>query len=212
MAKLPKVVLVTGATGALGQVVCERFRQAGCEVIGLDRRDANLAEAASIRKFLQSTPSKIDTWIHCAGGFRFAKTDEFKDEDLEFLLGSNLQSSFFLARELLPQMKLANFGRIVFVSAKASLQPGAGMGLYSASKAGVNALISALAQEVKTFDINVNAVLPTTIDTPANRKDMPAADFTAWVPREELAEIIFSLTQPWGRSIHGALIPVSGRV
>ena len=87
------------------------------------------------------------------------------------------------------------------VSAKATLQPGAGMGLYTASKAGLNALTASLAEEVKGQDITVNSVLPTIIDTPANRRDMPDANFTSWVRHEALAEIIFGLTQSWGSPI-----------
>jgi NAD(P)-dependent dehydrogenase (short-subunit alcohol dehydrogenase family) len=86
------------------------------------------------------------------------------------------------------------------------------MSVYSATKAALNALTASLAEETKSYDINVNAVLPSIIDTPANRKDMPKADISKWVTPEALAEIIFSLTQPWGKPIHGALIPVAGRV
>ena len=109
-------------------------------------------------------------------------------------------------------MKKKNFGRMVFISARSTFQPGAGVGAYSASKSGLNMLVSSLAEEVKEFNINVNAILPTVIDTPSNRSGMPKADFSKWVKPEQLAEIIFSLTSTWGDPVHGALIPVSGRV
>jgi NAD(P)-dependent dehydrogenase (short-subunit alcohol dehydrogenase family) len=115
-------------------------------------------------------------------------------------------------RELLPPMKKRGFGRIVLVSARATLNPPAGMSAYAASKAGLNALVSSVAEELKDFDININAVMPSMIDTLANRRDMPKADFKKWVSPDALAEIIFSLTQPWGKPIHGALIPVAGRL
>lgn len=86
------------------------------------------------------------------------------------------------------------------------------MAAYAASKAGLNILTAALAEEVRPFDITVNSVLPTVIDTPTNRKEMPNGDFSKWVSPAQLADIIFSLTAPWGKPIHGALIPVSGRV
>ncbi len=199
MARIPESVLVTGATGALGSVVAERFSKAGCRVFRASHETA-------------PTQFDFDAWIHCAGGFRFLKTDEAKTDDLGFLIDVNLRSALTLAREVLPGMKKRNFGRIVFVSARASLNPTAGMGPYAATKAGLNALASAMADEVRSFDINVNAVLPTILDTPMNRKEMSQADFSAWVPIPDLAEIIFSLTQPWGKAIHGALIPVSGRL
>lgn len=223
----PKSVFVTGAQGALGKHVVSRFLEAGCKVWGADLRiqdptlfsknsagsmqwlEMDASSSASVRSNL---PQDVEAWIHCAGGFRFAKTDEVSDEDLDFLINANLRSAFLIAREILPGMKRRGFGRIVFVGARATLAAGAGMGPYSASKAGLNMLVSSLAEEVKPYDINVNAVLPSIIDTPANRKDMPDSDFAKWVAPEELAEILFSLTQPLSRSIHGALIPVSGRV
>jgi NAD(P)-dependent dehydrogenase (short-subunit alcohol dehydrogenase family) len=150
--------------------------------------------------------------VHCAGGFRYAPIDQLEDKDLQFLIDANLRSSFYLVRALLPEMKKKNFGRLVLISSKSTLQAPAGLSAYAASKVGLNALVSAVAEEVKSFDININAVMPTVIDTPANRRDMPKADFSSWVSPAQLAEIIFSLTQPWGKPIHGALIPVAGRV
>lgn len=217
-------ILVTGAEGALGSQVARLCAEAGHAVHGtcLKPGMANPELHAGIHwiaidvtdpdEVREKIPAEIDVLLHCAGGFRYAPVDEVGDGDLDFLLNTNLKSSFLLARQVIPGMKKRNRGRIVFVSAKATLQPGAGMGPYSASKAGINALTLSLAEEVKGFDITVNAVLPSIIDTPANRKDMPKADFSKWVPAPELAEIIYSLTQPFGKSIHGALIPVAGRV
>lgn len=216
-----QVVVVTGARGALGFFVVQRFIEAGCRVIGIDQgskrapqegvewMDVDLTDA---RQVSERFPREADIVIHCAGGFRWTKVDGFKDEDLDFLLNTNLKSAFLVARAALSFMKKKNFGRLVFVGAKATLNPSIGMGLYTASKAGLNALTQSLAEEVKDFDINVNAVLPSIIDTPANRRDMPDADFSKWVSPKDLAEIIFNLTQPFGNTLNGALIPVSGRV
>lgn len=222
-----KSVLVTGAQGALGQVVVRRFLGAGCEVSGTDVeiRDPNLmkgefggrvrwiaadlADPGAVSKLI---PADFDAWVHCAGGFRWARIEDLTDGDLDFLLKANFKSSFHLARHLVPSMKKRGFGRIVLVSARATLQGAAGMSAYSASKAAINLLTECLAEEVKGQDITVNAVLPSIIDTPANRKDMPKADPSAWVSPAQLAEILFSLTQPWGTPVNGALIPVSGRV
>jgi len=222
-----KSVLITGAAGALGSVTASRFLQAGCKVLAVDHpgktRDLpgaqwigmDITNPSSVREqILKASQSfgPIDGLVHCAGGFRFSRLDQLSDADLDFLINVNLKSSFYLVRELLPQMKKQNFGRMVFVSARATLQAGNGMGAYAASKAGINMLVSSLAEEVRAHDICVNAVMPTIIDTPANRADMPAADYSKWVKADDLAEVIFSLTQSLGNPIHGALIPVSGRL
>lgn len=224
--KIPRSVVVTGAQGALGVHVVNRYLKEGCDVIGISRSSqrpsfetknsgtlrwisVDVSDSSEVK---EKFPSDVDVLIHCAGGFRFVATDQFTDDDLDFLMNTNLKSALLLTRQVLPRMKERNFGRIVFVGAKATLSPTAGMGLYTASKAGLNALTASLADEVRHFDINVNTILPSIIDTPANRNDMPHADFSTWVSPSDLAEIIFSFTQPWGKSINGALIPVGGRV
>ena len=187
--QLPKTIFVTGAEGALGSAVVTKFLQAGCTVIGSYQRQPgadrpglrwlqlDLSDAKAVRA-ANSELSKVDAWIHCAGGFRWAKADEVTDSDIEFLIAANLKSALLLSREILPGMKERGFGRIVFVSTRATIQPpGVGMTAYAATKAGLNQLVLGLADEVRALDINVNAVLPTVIDTPANRKDMPKSDF-----------------------------------
>lgn len=219
-----KTVLVTGATGALGSVVVATLAGAGWKVIGtyfaepkapksepgVEWLKMDVTNSHSVHDSLRG--HEVDALVHCAGAFRFVMTDQVQDQDLDFLITLNLKSSFLMARELLPGMKKRGFGRIVFVSARATLAPTAGMGAYAASKAGINALTQALADEVRGLDINVNAVLPTVIDTPANRREMPKADFGAWVSTQSLADVIESLIEPLGKPIHGALIPVSGRL
>ena len=224
----PKIVLITGAEGALGGAVARKFSASGVKVIGTYHRspgeDASIAahwirmdvsDAASVKAGVSELASKglePEALVHCAGGFRYLAVEQTDDANLDFLIDTNLRSAFLVTRELLPRMKEKNFGRIVFISSRATLQAPSGMAAYAASKAGINALTASLADEVRKLDINVNAVLPTVIDTPANRKDMPGADVSAWVSTEALSEVIFSLTQPWGKPIHGALIPVSGRL
>lgn len=218
-----KTVLITGAAGALGSQVLARYQRAGQPIVALHHGQApegtpgdvrwiraDLTDPASVHEALQAL--HVDQLVHCAGGFRFAQADQTSDEDLDFLIDTNLKSAFYLVRELLPRMKERNYGRLVFVSSKATLSSPAGMAAYGASKAGLNALVSSLAEETRKYDINVNAVLPTVIDTPANRRDMPKADFSQWVAPESLAEVIFSLTDAWGKPIHGALLPVAGRL
>ena len=220
-----KKILVTGAQGALGTHVVQRFLNGGCEVIGtylkkmnpniikhpkLEWLDVDITDSQAVHNAMDG--KSFDGVIHCAGGFRFATVENTSDDALDFLLNTNLRSTFYLLREILPRMKKQNFGRIILISSRATLLPTAGMSAYEASKSGLNMLVGSLAEEVKEFDINVNALLPTVIDTPANRKDMSQADFKKWVKPEEIAEIAFSLTQDFGKPIHGALIPVSGRV
>ena len=222
-----KNILVTGAEGALGSAVVKRFVASGTSVIGTYREapgiaderitwvKMNISDSRSVAEGIASLRAQfgeIEGLIHCAGGFRYSPLEQTSDQDLDFLLNVNLRSAFLLLRELLPSMKKKGFGRIVLVSAKASLNPGAGLSAYAASKAGLNAIVSSVADEVRSYDININAVMPSMIDTLANRKDMPKADFAAWVKPEELAEIIFSLTQALGKPLNGALIPVTGRL
>lgn len=228
----PKTVLVTGAEGALGRVVAGKFSAEGFSVFGTHLPSVaasalpavsgirwvpvDVTAAASVRAMFGTGQGKVseplDVLVHCVGGFRYAPLDETSDQDLEFLLNANLRSALLLLREILPGMKQRGFGRIVLISARSTLSPSAGMSVYAATKAALNALTAALADELKAHDININAVLPSIIDTPANRKDMPKADFTKWVRPEALADIIFTLTHDLGRPIHGALIPVAGRV
>lgn len=220
-------VLITGASGALGQAVVERFLREGTQVIGTSQHrekstrtgmswlELDLSDPAQVDERiggLARAGRRIDACVHCAGGFRYAPVEETSDADFEFLFKANFHSSFLLFRTLVPVMKRQGFGRIVAVSARSSLQAAAGMSAYCATKAALNALVQAVAEEVKGFDIDVNAVLPTVIDTPTNRKDMPQADFSKWVSVTDLAEVIFSMTQPGFRAMNGALVPVAGRL
>jgi NAD(P)-dependent dehydrogenase (short-subunit alcohol dehydrogenase family) len=218
-----RTVLITGATGALGSHVLARYQRAGQPIVALHHGAAppqasgdvrwvraDVTDPASVREALRGLD--VDQLVHTAGGFRFAHADQTSDADLDFLIDTNLKSAFYLVRALLPGMKERNYGRLVFVSSRATMAPGAGMAAYAASKAGLNALVASLAEETKKYDINVNAVLPTVIDTPANRRDMPKADHAQWVSPESLAEIVFSLTDARGKPVNGALLPVAGRL
>ena len=227
-------VVVTGARGALGSTVTETFLEAGCSVVGVDievdetgelvedaERDGlywrhldatDAEEVAEVVDEIREDLGSIDALVNCAGGYRWTHIDEVDEADLDFLLGANLRSALLLTREVLPGMKETGYGRIVFMSSKSTLNPGEGEGPYASTKAGLNALAQSAAEEVKETDITINALLPSIIDTPQNREAMPEADFSTWVERDQLAEIIFRLTQPFGDPINGALIPVAGQV
>jgi NAD(P)-dependent dehydrogenase (short-subunit alcohol dehydrogenase family) len=217
--------VVTGAAGSLGAAVARKFAAEGARVLatrlerektafedpGVEWIVCDVTDATSVSAAFASA-GEIDGLVHCAGGFRWTHADQVTDADLEFLLDTNLKSAFLLVRALLPGMKQRSRGRILFIGAKATLLPAAGMGPYTASKAGLNALTSALAEELKGTGVTVNCVLPSILDTPANRKDMPGADFAKWVGVDELAAILHRLTQPEMNALHGALIPVAGGV
>lgn len=214
--RIPKRVLVTGASGALGSAVIARLsKEAGMEILAIDRKDVDLGQSRSVQTWVEALRAEgrlPDAWVHCAGGFRYAEISQTTDADWEFLIQANLTSAFYLARALMPGFIEQGFGRVVFISSRSTQSPGAGTGAYVASKAALNALAQTLAIEAGDRDITVNALLPTVIDTPANRKQMPQADASKWVPLEDLAHMAATLLLPVGKSVRGALIPVSGRL
>lgn len=233
MDKLENVV-ITGAAGALGGTLTERFLEEGCTVAGVDLGihespgvvedpehdrlrwvDIDLSNPAEVERGvsqIEEALGSIDGVVNCAGGFRWTPMDEASDEDIDFLIDANLRSALYMVRAVLPTMKEQGFGRIVLISSKSTLNPGKGEGPYAATKAALNALTESVAAEVKQSDVTINAVLPSVIDTPANRQEMADADFDRWVKREQLADIIFNLTQKLGDPINGALLPVAGRM
>lgn len=214
-------VLVTGASGGLGATVVETLATAGWDVLAADRSAKVAAKprvqpvamdvtvAASIAAALEG--KTVDAVVHCAGGFRFGGVDKLSDSDVDFLLGINLKSTVLLARQVLPGMLQRNAGRLVFIGAAGALHPKGNMATYAASKAGLHAFVQALADEVRSTAITVNAILPSTIDTVANRQAMPKADPAAWVTPQQLADVAQMLLSPKGSAFHGALLPVTNR-
>ena len=224
-------VMVTGARGALGSEVVSRFLREQVEVVGVDlglapklRREEgrpglswlgfDASDADGVRggfAAIEASGGPIDVVIHCAGGFRWSPIEAIGDKDLDFLLSANLRSSLLIVRQAMGSMKARGFGRVILISSRSTLGPGPGEGAYAATKAGINALVQACAREVAEQDVTINAVLPSILDTPANRQEMPQAAHDTWVRLEDLAQIIFDLTRPAAGAINGALIPVSGR-
>jgi NAD(P)-dependent dehydrogenase (short-subunit alcohol dehydrogenase family) len=154
-----------------------------------------MADLEQVRGFAHGLKETPEILVHCAGGFRWSMIDTITAADVDFLIAANLRSTIHLLHEFIPLMKKKRVGSVILVGAQSALKPGAGMGVYAATKAGVHALVQAVAEEVRESGIRINAVLPSVIDTPANRKDMPDADFSKWIKTEKLAEIIFSLAQ-----------------
>ena len=223
-----KVVIVTGALGALGKVVAETALARGARVAGVDYAAAqapatqhrlelggvDLTDAAQAKKAIDSAVShfgKLDALINIAGGFAFETVADGDPKTWQRMYALNVTTALNASTAAIPHLIASSVARIVNVGAMAALQAGAGMGPYAASKAGVHRLTEALAAEWKG-KITVNAVLPSIIDTPANRASMPKADFVKWVTPQELAEVILFLASDAASAVTGALLPVSGRV
>lgn len=222
-------IVVTGAFGALGAAVARAALDAGAAVAAIGRAAAPPAELAAAKCFggvdLSDTESAqrvidaaahslggLDALVNIAGTFRYETLADGNLETWDFLYKVNLRTTVAAAKAALPHLLQHGNGRIVNVGAASALKAGAGVGAYTASKAGVMRFTEALAEELKDRGITVNAVLPSTIDTPANRADMPKADFDKWVKPAQLADVILFLLSDRASAITGALIPVVGRV
>ena len=223
-----KMLVITGALGALGRIVTEVALARGAKVAGVDHAPSqapassarlelggvDLTDPAQAAKAIDTAAKhfgKLDALINIAGGFAFETVGDGDAKTWERMFALNVMTARNASHAALPHLAKSGAGRIVNVGAMGALQAGSGMGPYAASKAGVHRLTEALAAEWKG-KVTVNAVLPSTIDTPANRASMPKADFSKWVAPQELAEIILFLVSDAASAVTGALIPVSGRV
>jgi len=155
---------------------------------------------------------KIDILIHLVGGFSMGPTSEYALEKWQQQINLNLTSTFLLCKHSLKKMYKNNYGRIVAVGSRAAVDPGAQMAAYCASKAGVIALIKSIAAETKGTNITANVILPSIIDTPANRKTMGDQNAAKWVKPQSLAQVICFLASEKARDMRGAAVPVYGGV
>jgi NAD(P)-dependent dehydrogenase (short-subunit alcohol dehydrogenase family) len=232
MAPKGKIIAVTGGFGQLGLAVVRGAIAAGAQVAALDRAPVpddvkplggalalgglDLAEPEAATRALNEVAEKfggLDGLVNIAGMFRFEKLEQGSVDTWDFLYRVNLRSAVSTSRAALPHLTKRGGGRIVNIGAgAAAAKAGAGMGAYAASKAGVAKLTESLAEEMKDLRITVNAILPSIIDTPANRADMPEADFSRWVAPQAIADVIVFLLSDQASAVTGALIPVSGRV
>ena len=223
-----KVVVVTGASGALGKVVADIALSRGARVAGIDHAAAQIAASANRIELggvdltdpaqaktaidtVAARFGRLDALLNIAGGFAFETVAEGDSTTWQRMYALNVLTALNASRSAIPHLIACPAGRIVNVGAMGALQAGSGMGPYAASKAGVHHLTEALAAEWKGR-ITVNAVLPSTIDTPANRAGMPKADFAKWVTPQELADVMLFLASDAASAVTGALVPVSGRV
>src|SRR6201996_5946279 len=223
-----KVIVVTGALGALGQVFVDEALARGARVAAVDHAatkvpatetrlelgGVDLTDPAQAKKAIEAAMShfgKLDALVNIAGGFAFETVADGHAKTWQRMYALNVATALNASQAALSHLAASGAGRIVNVGAMGALQAGSGMGPYAASKAAVHRLTEALAAEWKGR-ITVNAVLPSTIDTAANRASMPKADFSKWVTPRELADVILFLVSDAASAVTGALIPVSGRI
>ncbi|MBR1128894.1 SDR family oxidoreductase [Bradyrhizobium iriomotense] len=223
-----KVLVVTGVLGALGKVVADIAQSRGARIAGIDHAPSqlsatperieiggvDLSDAAHAKTAIDAAAKhfgRLDALINIAGGFAFETVGDGDITTWQRMYALNVLTALNTSRAALPHLAASSAGRIVNIGAMGALQAGNGMGPYAASKAGVHRLTEALASEWKG-KVTVNAVLPSIIDTKANRADMPKADFSKWVTPQELAEVILFLASDAASGVTGALIPVGGRV
>ncbi|MDT7532085.1 SDR family oxidoreductase [Sphingobium sp. SA2] len=220
------IVAVTGAAGALGRKTVEILGAAGWTVVGIDLGEVaadgvalalggvdltDEAAMAGAAARISAELGQLDGLVNIAGGFAWETVADGSVATWDRLYAMNVRTALIASRALLPLLT-ASGGAIVNIGAAAATKAAAGMGAYAASKSGVARLTEALAEEVKAQGVRVNAILPSILDTPANRADMPDADFGNWVTPTQLAGVAAFLLSPAADAITGALIPVTGRV
>ncbi len=219
-------VIVTGGFGILGQAVAQAFAASGDKAAridyaqqpsetvtgALDIGGVDLTDPAATQAALDTVIAKhggLDVLVNVAGGFAWETVEGGSLDTFAKMHAMNLVTNATITKLALPSLKASASGRIVNIGAGGAIKAAMGMGAYAASKAGVHRLTEALAEELAGTSVTVNAVLPSIIDTPTNRADMPDADFSTWVQPAAIAEVIGFLASPAARSITGALIPVS---
>ena len=220
-----RVVLVTGANGGLGVYVTQAFLETGASVIGTSRKiqqsDFNSPGFTAMPAEISTREGaevlvgqvvarfdRIDVLAHTVGGFAGGQSIA---ATLQRMFDLNLNSAFYLLRAALPAIRKTSNGRIIAIGSRAAVEPGPGVGAYSASKAALVSLIKTVAAENKDAGITANVILPGTMDTPTNRKAIPNADVSKWVQPANVASLVVWLASDAGRDVNGAAIPVYGK-
>jgi NAD(P)-dependent dehydrogenase (short-subunit alcohol dehydrogenase family) len=236
-----KICIITGALGGLGQTVVKKFLENGATVVGADNEKAlnenfkknsfwmevkgqtnwmfhptDVLSESSVKELVKKIQQKhlrIDALINLVGGiYPWSDVTKIETKTWDFTIELNLKSAFLCSREALRIMIPQKNGKIINVGAGAGLKGGSQSGPYGASKAGVINLTETMAEENKINNIQVNAIVPSIIDTPANRQSMPDADFSKWVKAEEIAEVLLFLATEKSSGVTGSIIKVPGRV
>jgi NAD(P)-dependent dehydrogenase (short-subunit alcohol dehydrogenase family) len=232
MTHIQKTVLLTGAAGNLGRAVAQMFAHDGANLVLLDRSPLSdtalaalepalclpialdLCDAGQVHEAIEQAIARfgrIDVLCNLTGGFAMGQTVyETSDSAWDVMQDINVLTLRNTARAVVPQMLLQGGGKIVNVGAYSAQRGLAGMGAYIAAKSEVLRITEAMSAELRMKNINVNCVLPTILDTPQNRADMPDADPTRWVHPQDLARVIAFLASDAARAIHGAGVPVTG--
>lgn len=229
-----QVVLITGATGGFGPQVVKAFAATGARIsltgrnmdeaetvardLGLDADQVlpfglEATTAASVAAWLEAIKQKwgrADVLVNIVGGYKSKALLDMEEADWDFMLNLNARSVFLTCKAVVPLMLARKRGKIINIGAKQALAAGRKSAGYAASKAAVLRLTEALSAEVREQGINVNTILPSTIDTPANRAAQPDADYGKWVSPEDLAAVVLFLASNAAQAIHGAHIPVYG--
>ena len=225
-----RTVVITGAFGALGAAVAAKFLAQGGRLGLIDRAAVpawaaqafaaphvlvgavDLADQAAAGAALQQIAARgrPEVLVNVAGGFRFEKLAEGDPTTWDLMFTMNLKTAVVASRAALPYLRSGG-GRIINIGAAAAARGHAGMGPYTASKAGVERLSESLAEELKDHNVTVNTILPGTLDTPANRAAMPGADVTRWVHPDAVADVVVFLASEAARAVTGAAIRVFGR-
>lgn len=233
-----RVVVVTGATGALGRVVVKRLLEAGASVAAVHRSEerfrdlvgfaggtpealvgfkADVTSEADVRDMVGQVVrryGRVDALMNLVGGYRGgADVAATGEDDWDFLMRTNLKSAFLCSRAVLPLMMKTGSGRIVCVAARPAIEKRgrAKSGAYAVSKAGIVVLMETIAEETKKSGITANCIVPGTIDTPKNRTEIAGGDFSKWVDPGEIAEVLLFLVSEASSVISGAAIPVFGK-
>ena len=227
-----RIFAITGASGVLGSAVARAAAAGGAQVALIDfaphaevanelgdkaffQGGIDLTDAVAAGAAIDAVADRfggLDALINVAGGFRWETLEQGSWETWPALFKMNVLTATNASRAAIAHLKRSASGRIVNVGANGAVKASMGMGAYAASKAGVHKLTEALAEELKADGVTVNAVLPSIIDTPANRADMPSADFASWVAPADLAAVMLFLASEEARAVTGALVPVTGRV
>lgn len=227
-----RVYAITGAFGVLGAAVATAAAARGARLALIDFAKApppnlpsgadvlvlsgvDLTDAAAAQAAIDAAAERfggLDVLLNIAGGFAWQKVEGGDPALPRKLFTINVETSANASRAAIRHLKRSAAGRIVNVGANAALKAAAGMAAYAAAKSGVHRLTEALADELRADGVTVNAVLPSIIDTPANRADMPKADFSAWVAPTDLAEVMLFLASVEAKAVTGALVPVTGRI
>ena len=225
-----QVVLVTGASGGLGTYVTQAFLHAGATVIGSSRKiqqsdfnsasftafPAEISTQAGAQELVENILARfgrLDVLAHTvgafAGGQSIADTD---DATFRRMFDLNVNSFLHILRASVPPLRKSGHGRVIAIGSRAAVEPGAGVGAYGASKAAMVSLVKTVAAENRDAAMTANAILPGTMDTPANRMAMPGADFSKWVQPANVADLAVWLASDAARDINGAAIPVYGEL